>query len=57
MGDTPIMDAPTEEVNDFMSGIINQVADYTNYSNSIGFSFRYYFDTRLIISKIYLVIF
>ena len=47
MGDTPIMDAPTEEVNDFMSGIINQVADYKNYSNSIGFSFRYYFDTLI----------
>ena len=47
MGDTPIMEAPTEEVNDFMSGIIDQVADYKNYSNSIGFSFRYYFDTLI----------
>lgn len=47
MGSTPIMEAPTEEVNDFMSGIINQVADYKNYSNSIGFSFRYYFDTLI----------
>ena len=47
MGNTPIMSAPTEEVNDFMSGIINQVADYKNYSNSIGFSFRYYFETLI----------
>lgn len=44
MGNTPIMSAPTEEVNDFMSGIINQVADYKNKSNSIGFSFRYYME-------------
>ena len=25
-----------------MGGIINQVADYRNYSNAIGYSFRYY---------------
>lgn len=42
MGDTPIMDAPSEQVNDMMSGIIEQVADYRNKTNSIGFSFRYY---------------
>lgn len=42
MGDTPIMEAPTEMVNDFMSGIIERVADYRSKTGSIGFSFRYY---------------
>lgn len=42
MGDTPIMDAPTEMVDDLMAGIIEQVADYKSKTNSIGFSFRYY---------------
>ncbi|MBQ3150164.1 MAG: substrate-binding domain-containing protein [Clostridia bacterium] len=42
MGDTPIMDAPTELVNDLMVGIIEQVSNYKSKSNSIGFSFRYY---------------
>ncbi|MBQ8299049.1 MAG: substrate-binding domain-containing protein [Clostridia bacterium] len=47
MGDTPIMKAKTEQVNDLMSGIITQVADYKNYDNSIGFSFRYYLETLI----------
>lgn len=42
MGDTPIMDAPTEQRNDLMDGIIKVVADYKSKSGSIGFSFRYY---------------
>lgn len=42
MGDTPIMDAPTEMVNDLMAGIIEKVAEYKSKTNSIGFSFRYY---------------
>jgi len=43
MGDKPIMEAPTEQVNDLMSGIIEEVAsDYKNKSNSMGFSFRFY---------------
>ena len=45
MGDTPIMTPPTEQVNDFMVGIIDQVANYKNKSNSIGFSFRYYVES------------
>ena len=45
MGDTPIMEAPTEMVNDFMSGMIEQVADYRSESGSIGFSFRYYVES------------
>ncbi len=47
MAETPIMEPQTEEVNDFMSGIIEQVADYKNYDNSIGFSFRYYLETLI----------
>jgi len=39
-----IMKAPTEQVNDFMSGIIEQVSNYRNKTNSIGFSFRYYLE-------------
>ncbi len=42
MGDKPIMEAPTERVNDLMSGIIERVSNYKSKSNSIGFSFRYY---------------
>lgn len=42
MGETPIMEAPTELKNDLMSGIIEQVSNYRSKSNSIGFSFRYY---------------
>ena len=42
MGDTPIMEAPTELVNDLMVGIIEKVSNYKSKSNSIGFSFRYY---------------
>jgi len=42
MGDTPIMEAPTEMVNTMMVGIIEQVSNYRSKSNSIGFSFRYY---------------
>lgn len=42
MGDTPIVEAPTEQVNDLMSGIIEQVSNYRSKPSSIGFSFRYY---------------
>ncbi len=44
MNGTPIMEAPTEQVNDFMVGIIDRVSDYKNKTNSIGFSFRYYME-------------
>lgn len=44
MGDTEIMDAPTEMVNSFMGGIVEQVADYKSKTASIGFSFRYYME-------------
>lgn len=42
MGDRLLMDAPSEQVNDWMIGIIEKVSDYKNKDNSIGFSFRYY---------------
>ncbi len=42
MGDTPIMEAPKDLVNDLMVGIIERVSNYKSKSNSIGFSFRYY---------------
>ncbi len=41
MGDTPIMDPETKEING-MGGIIEEVVDYQSKSGSIGFSFRYY---------------
>ncbi len=37
-----IMKAPSEQVNDLMSGIIERVSDYKSTTASIGFSFRYY---------------
>lgn len=42
MGDTPIMDPPKDRVNDMMVGIIEQVSNYKNKTNSMGFSFRFY---------------
>jgi len=44
MDGTPVMEAPTELVNDLMSGIIEKVSDYRNKKGSIGFSFRYYLE-------------
>ena len=44
MGEKKIMEAPTEMVNDLMSGIVEKVSDYRSKSNSIGFSFRYYLE-------------
>ncbi|MFJ7935117.1 PstS family phosphate ABC transporter substrate-binding protein [Sporosarcina sp. NPDC096371] len=42
MGDVPIMDPPVEDVASLMGTIIDQVSDYKNYSNAIGYTFRYY---------------
>ncbi|MBR3888461.1 MAG: PstS family phosphate ABC transporter substrate-binding protein [Clostridia bacterium] len=44
MGDKEIMQAPSEQVNDLMSGIIDVVSQYKNKSSSMGFSFRYYLE-------------
>ncbi len=42
-----LMQPPTEDVVGGMGGIISETADYRNYSNSIGFSFRY-FSTEMV---------
>lgn len=42
MGDTALIEAPREDVVQGMGGIINQVADYRNFDNAIGFSFLFY---------------
>ena len=44
MGETPLMNPPTERVNDLMAGIVEEVANYKSKSGSIGFSFRYYME-------------
>lgn len=42
MEDETVMEPPIHQVEDLMSGMIEEVADYKNRTNSIGFSFRYY---------------
>jgi phosphate transport system substrate-binding protein len=42
MGEVPLAKPQKEEFQISMGGIVNRVADYRNYGNSIGFSFRYY---------------
>ena len=42
MGDMPIMDPPVEDIASLMGTIIDQVSDYKNYNNAIGYTFRYY---------------
>lgn len=42
MGDAPVMRAPVENVEEGMGGIIEQVAEYKNHSDAIGFTFRFY---------------
>ncbi|MDR2756745.1 MAG: substrate-binding domain-containing protein [Planctomycetaceae bacterium] len=42
MGDVPLAKPVREEFQGLMEGIVQRVADYRNYSNSIGFSFRYF---------------
>ncbi len=42
MGDTPVISPPTENVVWGMGGIIEKTADYKNYRNALGYSFRFY---------------
>lgn len=42
MGETPLMKPRTENVVAGMGGIIEQTADYRNFPNAIGYSFRFY---------------
>ena len=45
MGDVPIAPPMQGEFRKGMGGIVESVADYRNYGNSIGFSFRYYVES------------
>ena len=42
MEDVPIMDPPVEDIASLMGTVIDQVSDYKNYNNAIGYTFRYY---------------
>lgn len=42
MGDVPIMNPPVEDIATLMGTILDEVSDYKNYNNSIGYTFRYY---------------
>lgn len=44
MGDTPLKEPLTYEMEYAMLGIIEEVAQYHNEDGAIGYSFRYYFD-------------
>jgi len=50
MGDLPIMKAPTEDIATGMGGIINEVSQYKNYKNAIGYTFRFY-STEMVQNK------
>lgn len=50
MGNVPLMEAPTEDVVSGMGGIISEVAEYKNYKNAIGYTFRYY-STEMVKNK------
>jgi len=50
MGDTPIMEAPSENISSGMGGIIHEVSQYRNYKNAMGFTFRYY-STEMVNNK------
>lgn len=42
MEDRKLMNPPTENIADVMSGIISLTASYRNYNNALGFSFLFY---------------
>ena len=50
MADQPLMEPEQENRISAMDGIIRSVADYRNFSNAIGFSFRFY-ATELVTSQ------
>jgi phosphate transport system substrate-binding protein len=47
MGGAPVMEPKNEQVYSFMGGLYNAVADYKNYRNAIGYSFRFYIESML----------
>jgi len=42
MGEVPIMDPPVEDIASLMGTILDQVSNYKNYNNAMGYTFRYY---------------
>lgn len=50
MGERPLMEAPTEDIVTGMGGIINEVSQYKNYKNAIGYTFRFY-STEMVQNK------
>lgn len=50
-----LMQAPKDDVINVMGGIIEDVSDYKNFKNSIGFSFRFYSTTMVKNNKIKLL--
>lgn len=42
MGDVAIMDPPVEDIASLMGTILDEVSDYKNYNNAMGYTFRYY---------------
>ena len=42
MGEVPVVEAPRENIEEGMGGIIDQVAEYKNHKNAIGYTFRFY---------------
>jgi phosphate transport system substrate-binding protein len=47
MGDTAMIEPKKEQIHDLMRGMYTAVADYRNYENAIGYSFRYYIESML----------
>lgn len=50
MQDKELITPPQEDVIDLMGGIIDRTADYKNFKNAIGFSFRFY-STEMVKNK------
>ncbi|MFC7685049.1 substrate-binding domain-containing protein [Ureibacillus sp. GCM10028918] len=50
MGEKQVMEAPTENIASGMGGIISQVAQYKNFKNAIGYTFRFY-STEMVQNK------
>jgi len=47
MGDTPIAQAPEKDVYSTMGGLYKAVANYKNYRNALGYSFRFYINDMI----------
>lgn len=50
MGTQAMMEAPSENIASGMGGVISEVAEYKNYRNAIGYTFRYY-STEMVNNK------